>query len=164
MAKLINRLKVASEKPRDQTHSQVVAESTRMQEKVMSILDKNLEESSQQSASGSNDKNRKFRFWYEDCLHQTERILNSNKVICKEMLAKQVDREREEWMHAAQLLIDELQERNELVALILVEEMVEAYRTEDEDRAAWQLQSNNEVARMCEAILQTWQEGSKAER
>ena len=59
-------------------------------------------------------------------------------------------------MHAAQLLIDELQERNELVALILVEEMVEAYRTEDEDRAAWQLQSNNEVARMCEAILQTW--------
>ena len=43
MAKLTNRLKVASEKPRDQTHSQVVAaESTRMQEKVMSILDKNL--------------------------------------------------------------------------------------------------------------------------
>ena len=68
-------------------------------------------------------------------------------------------------MHAAQLLIDELQERNELVALILVEEMVEAYRTEDEDCAAWQLQSNNEVARMCEAISANLaREGSKAER
>ena len=158
MAKLILKLKAQSEEPRNQAHSSVIAESTRMQEKVLSILDKHLEEASQLAQAEISGKSRKFRFWYEDCLHQTERILSSNKVRCKEILAKQIDAEKEEWMHAAQLVIDEQQETNELVALILVEELVEAYRVEDEDRVAWQLQSNNEVARVCEKILSTWRE------
>jgi hypothetical protein len=193
MVKLAIAMGERRQMPRDQAHDTVINECTRIQDKVSQVLDSHLEEASDLaqthlpvkgdgiSDTGSNgspggqggignnnsvDSKRAatFRFWYEDVLHQTERMLQSCKVQCKEILARAVDTEKEEWMQAAQEVIDQKQEENELVALVLVDELVGAYREADEDRAAWQLQSNQEVARVCDLILHNWRERASRQK